>query len=192
MDESGSIGSTNFIRQKNDIKNFIRQFKIGSNDTQISVITFASSVTVEFKLNTYHTITQILAAIDNIQYSAGGTNTYLALNKVYYESFLLSNGGRTTATKIVLVTTDGHSSSTYLTLDAARRLQTLASIIAVGIGSNVNQNELEGMASDSMYTFHVDDFASFSNIFRNISAATCDINGKIDFYYYYFCNFLFF
>ncbi|KAJ8307441.1 hypothetical protein KUTeg_015525 [Tegillarca granosa] len=170
MDESGSIGSTNFIRQKNVIKNFIRQFKIGSNDTQISVVTFASSVLVEFQLNTYHNIVDILVAIDNIQYNGGGTYTYLALDRVYYNSFLSTNGGRTTASKIVIVTTDGHSSSTYSTINAARRLQSIALMISVGIGPNVNQNELDGMASESMYTFHVDDFVSFSNIFSNISA----------------------
>ena len=109
MDSSSSIGSTDFTKQKDFVKNMVRQFTIGPNDAQISVVSFSDSVFDEFKLNKYSSKTQILGAIANIRYHTGTTATDLALSHVTSTSFMPTNGARPDASKIVIVLTDGQS-----------------------------------------------------------------------------------
>ena len=61
---------------------------------KFSVIKFSTGVNTEFYLKDYTTRDQVLAAIDNIQYRGGGTNTHLGLQSLVDEAFLESNGGR--------------------------------------------------------------------------------------------------
>lgn len=177
LDESGSVGYINFNQQKSVVKDLIRQFSIGQDSTQIGVVTFASSVAIDIHLNDHTDIFSLLHAVDAIVYSGGGTNTHHALSTVIDQSLTITNGDRTTAANIVIVITDGRSALQFNTLQEAERLKSVATVMAVGIGSNVNQAELTGIASSDMYLFHVDNYNRLSAVLTNISTAACDING---------------
>ena len=63
LDGSGSVGRGNFNLILGFVKDVVKGFKIGADDTRVSVIRYSTSVTREFDLKDYHTEKQILDAI---------------------------------------------------------------------------------------------------------------------------------
>lgn len=80
LDESGSVGEENFKLQNEFVAKFVEGFDIGKTKTQVAVLTFSSTIEVEFYLNSYYDKTQILQAIRQINYTHPGlTMTHKAL-----------------------------------------------------------------------------------------------------------------
>ena len=75
IDDSGSVGSADFARVKNFVKQTINFFDVGTNFTRVGIITYSSTAQLVFGLNVYSSSTELINAIDNIPYSSGGTNT---------------------------------------------------------------------------------------------------------------------
>jgi collagen type VI alpha len=110
LDASSSIGTLNFQKQLEFVKNTVKQFDIGPSNTQISVLSFSDHVYKEFKLNQYSTKNAVLSAISKIKFHTGTTNTHLALSQVTQDSFSSTNGGRQDAAEIVILLTDERKS----------------------------------------------------------------------------------
>ncbi|XP_033736270.1 collagen alpha-6(VI) chain-like isoform X1 [Pecten maximus] len=177
LDSSSSIGSTDFTKQLEFVKNNVRQFDIGPSDTQISVVSFSDSVFDEFHLNRFPSKTQVLGAISAIKYHTGTTYTNLALAHVRNESFSAVNGGRPDAAKVVIVLTDGQSTSGQATINEANKLHmTGAEVTAIGIGSGVDKAELNVIATDSAHVFEVQNYDVLSSIQHSLEVATCQTN----------------
>jgi hypothetical protein len=111
LDASYSEGRTNFDKQLKFVEDFANQFNIGSDATQLSVVTFASTVHNEFYLNAHPSKSSLISAIQRVSYRPGATYTDKALSFAETVSFLPQHGGRADAEKIVVVLTDGQSSS---------------------------------------------------------------------------------
>ena len=79
MDESGSIGAYNYELMKRFVNDTVNEFLIGPDDTQVGVITYASSARYQFFLNTYHDKPSIQMAVRNLVFSSGGTDTAEAI-----------------------------------------------------------------------------------------------------------------
>ena len=100
MDESGSVGVSNYELMKQFVHNTVSEFDIGPDDTQVGVISYDSSARVEFYLNTYDNKTDLLSAINSLPFSGANTNTAtaidlfipitLSLSSVSYFSFITS------------------------------------------------------------------------------------------------------
>ena len=68
LDSSGSIGSTNFRKVKNFVKDVVGAFEIGSDKTRIGIIQFSSSSRVYFHLNRYQSKSAVISAVDRMRY----------------------------------------------------------------------------------------------------------------------------
>ena len=139
LDASGSIGSNNFALMKQTVIAFANRFAMGPSATQIAVIVFDSTIELVIEFDEYSTSTTFTAAVQNIVYSAGGTNTHLALNmtsSMFVNSRPLSAG----FPRVVLVLTDGQSNYPDLTGAAAARLDSIPGLerYAIGMGSGVD------------------------------------------------------
>ena len=53
MDKSGSIGSSNFVLEKKFVKNLIEYFPIFPTKTRVAVVTYSTTVKLEFNFNKY-------------------------------------------------------------------------------------------------------------------------------------------
>lgn len=53
MDESGSIGSSNFKVEKQFVENLIEYFPIFPAKTRVAIVTFATLVKLQFNFNKY-------------------------------------------------------------------------------------------------------------------------------------------
>ena len=159
LDASGSIGSTNFVRMKNFMKNVISNFNIGDNGTRVGIIRYASSASNILSLGSINNINGLNTFIDNIVYTSGGTATHSAL-KLLPAAF---NTSRTDQgiPRVAIVFTDGQSNSRTLTLLAAQSVHATGIIVySIGIGSGVNTNELNSIASSPSNVFLISSFSA--------------------------------
>ena len=78
--------------------------------------------------------------------------------------------------KIVIVLTDGRSNEEALTKTAAARLKQEAgvTVMAIGIGHNVDPAELTAIASDANHTYRVPDFDALSTIETDLTDTACN------------------
>ena len=184
MDESGSVGYSNFELMKGFVHDISNSFNIGPDAVRIGVLTYSSGHTFEFYLNDYSTKADVLNAIDSINFSGGGTNTAGALNAIRTEAFTEANGARPSTQglpRITIVITDGYSNSFSQTVSAAQQLHNEGIIVfAIGI-AGANINELNGIASDPSYVSFISSFDAnlLANLQVTISNEACV--GKLDF-----------
>ena len=106
-----------------------------------------------------------------------GTATHSALN-------LLSTAFNTSRTdqgipRVAIVFTDGQSNYPTLTDQAARSVHAIGIIVySIGIGNNVDENELNTIASSSsnvflISSFSAGDFAQFAAILLSLRTTAC-------------------
>ncbi len=179
MDASGSVGSTNFQIMKTFVYDIANSYEIGLENVRIGVMSYSSSHTFHFHLNTYTSKSLVLSAITNLPYSGGGTNTAGALDAVRVTGFTSGNGARPTnqgVPRIAIVITDGVSNSYSATVSSAMAMHN-AGIIGFGIGiAGANVNELNAIASKTPdYVAFISNFDSnlLSNLQVTISQEAC-------------------
>ncbi|XP_028403908.1 ZP domain-containing protein-like [Dendronephthya gigantea] len=121
---------------------------------------------------------ELSTAIDGIDYSGGGTATAIALKKAYEEMFQAKNGARKTGvSKVLIILTDGQSNGGVE--GPALNLKNAGVIIfSVGIGQNINMDELYSMASQpkEQRVILLEDFQELSTLAEKMSSTTCNEN----------------
>ncbi|NXV83904.1 ITA2 protein, partial [Atlantisia rogersi] len=107
-DESNSIYPWDAVRAF--LKKFVQGLDIGPNKTQVGLIQYANNPRVVFNLNTYQTKEEIVKAMEGTSQKGGDlTNTFKAIDNARQFAFSPESGGRPTATKVMVVVTDGES-----------------------------------------------------------------------------------
>ena len=71
MDESGSVGTSDFERQKNFVKSLAGHFQFSPTAAQFGVITFSTKAQLDITLNKYSTVSSFQRGVSAIKY--GGT-----------------------------------------------------------------------------------------------------------------------
>ncbi|OWF48418.1 collagen alpha-1(XII) chain-like [Mizuhopecten yessoensis] len=162
LDTSSSIWTKDFTKQLEFVDSVVSQFNVSPNDTRVAVMTFARNHYVIFKLNRYKNVIDVKAAIKRIRHRQGSmTNTGPAIRFMSSRMFTRGNGGRENMPHIAIVITDGKSQRSTETLKAAMAAQEKdIEIYAIGVGPNVKESELRGIASDpdDRYFFYVDNY----------------------------------
>ena len=180
LDSSGSIGSSNFVTMKNFVNNIVSNFDIGDNKTRIGIIEFSTTSSILLSLGSINNTNQLNTFIDNITYLNSGTRTDLALN-------LLPTAFNTSRTsqgipRVAIVLTDGQSNQPQLTITAAQAIHNTTSITvyALGIGSGIDINELNTIATSSSNVFLISNFSpsQFAAILLPLRVTAC--TSKID------------
>lgn len=92
------------------LKKFAQGLDIGPTKTQVGLIQYGSDPRVVFNLNTYQNKEDVVKAMSST-YQKGGieTNTFKAIDFARLEAFSKEVGGRPTASKVMVVVTDGES-----------------------------------------------------------------------------------
>ncbi|KAL3889638.1 hypothetical protein ACJMK2_001974 [Sinanodonta woodiana] len=173
LDSSDSEGPENFKKILDFVYNFARQFAIGVNNVLFSLITYSSNVNVRFHFNTYTSRNSVLNAILNTSYIGLGTNTSDALNVARTVMFRPEHGSRPNATNIAIVITDGRSRNPNATITEAAQLKKTADVFSIGIGPDVDQNELTIIASKPTNVMQVNSFELLHTIQDKITQAAC-------------------
>ncbi|XP_045162870.2 uncharacterized protein LOC123527468 [Mercenaria mercenaria] len=102
LDSSGSVGSSNFGRVLNFVKDIVRQLNIGPTKAQVAMATFSSQTTVNWYLNRHTSKQDLLTAVGNVSYHSGGTQTSNALKTIREKVFTQAHGDRQLAKNLSL------------------------------------------------------------------------------------------
>lgn len=172
VDQSGSIGSNDYITMKKFTTELVNSFKVSEDFVRIGLAQFSSTFQHEFYLNQFYTEQAISKHILDLQQLGGGTNIGLALESIrdYFEA---SRGSRRYAgiSQNLVLITDGESQDEVE--DAAYNLRALGiEVFAIGIG-NVHDLELLQITGTPQRLFTVQNFGSLEKIKQKVVDTIC-------------------
>jgi len=166
LDASGSVGSANFQRILDLVRDIVTALEIGPDEGQVAVIRFSTTLltSVVFGLTAHDNEADLLTAVSGIAFSNGGaTQTAAALNLLVSDGFSGARPPSQGVPRFAVVVTDGQSNNAAATAAAAAALRAAVpqiTVFAIGIGS-ADEDELELIASEPSTTF-VRTIAGFS------------------------------
>ena len=158
LDASGSIRSSNFLKVKEFVLQFVNRFPIGPMDNQVGVIVFDSVSRLIFDLDRYTDRSSLSNAVSSLVYTGGGTNIPAALCGLYKVYTSNNTGARmdNSVFRIAILMTDGQSnsnsnpcgfSSVKAAATAIHALSPPVLVFAFGVGSSYDSNDVRLIAS---------------------------------------------
>ncbi|GCB71791.1 hypothetical protein scyTo_0001701 [Scyliorhinus torazame] len=176
VDESSSIGETNFELIRNFLVNVINAMDIGPDKVQIGLIQYSTITTPEFYLNTFQQKREVLDHIRSVPYRKGGTHTGEAINYMVQTYFTESRGSRINQgiPQVAVIITDGKSADDVKVPASALRALGVK-VFAFGIKEAV-ESELQSIASypASNYVSHIEDFDLLRNVEDQMRKKICN------------------
>ncbi|WAQ95807.1 MATN1-like protein [Mya arenaria] len=149
IDSSRSIWNPNFKTQLEFIKHLVEKFVVSKNNTHVAALTFSDKVVQQFHFNAVQDKDRILSQLTAIRQDDGyHTLTHTALEATMTDLFAQETGARDNVPHIAIVLTDGKATYGAATLQAADDVkQSGIKILTVGIGNQVDDEELKAVAS---------------------------------------------
>ena len=185
LDTSSNLLSTkNFENQKLFIQRIISRFN--STNSHINIIPY-SDIPHEAKILTTEgkSIGEFAELVRNVQLLMGGCTRHdLALNKSY--NYFLSQGGPTGGQRVLVLLTTGKQpqhpqmSPEYIPIEDIIVLLKEAEVItfAVGIGDNVQAQDLENIATEPSKVILFDSFDNVTEDAMIVYKEICKATGK--------------
>ena len=161
IDTSGSIGPSRFQIITELVANFTTELYRNSPKNGVGIILFGTNAHMEFNLQAYTNINQLLLAIRELPYSGGGTDTAEALTLLLSTAQDGTLGLRNDSGNVAIVITDGHSNNRSATILAAAALHAsnIFDVYTIGVGGTYLVG-LEAIASSPEFVFFIDSFYS--------------------------------
>lgn len=178
LDGSGSVRYHNFYTMKTFVETIIKRFT--GRDAQFAIAQYARYCQIHYYFNSMEE-----NKVSSIPYQNGdATFTAAAIKKVVEMLFIESKGARPSATRILLVITDGQSHDRGELLNASKEaLEKNIICIAIGVGSAFSNDyakeELNTIATDpdADHVFRVTDFNALNNILQKLEDNIIAIEG---------------
>jgi len=175
LDQSASIivegGATyrNWCVVLEFAKSVADAFRISSNRAQVGVIKFNTEADVVFYLDKYKDNKSLCNAIVNIDLERGQANLAAALRTGRW-MFRTYNGARDGVPRILIMLTDGTANveEEETEKETTKTKEDGIAIFTVGVGNDVNQDELEKIASKPEYFFFATDFNDLGDILEKL------------------------
>ena len=143
-------------------------FGITKDGTHTGVVTFSSEVEHSIKLNDHFNLNDFNNAVDDIKHLNQQTRMDKALRLTQKEMFTAANGGRPDVKKIVIILTDGaQTRKDVKDLEdpamVARELRdTGYTVLAIGIGSSIDKNELISITGNENHVYSATTFGELT------------------------------
>ncbi|KAL4227324.1 biological adhesion [Mactra antiquata] len=171
LDSSSSVGRENFLQMVEYTENVTRSLKTEYERLNVTVIKYSNEAEVALKLNESVSLTDMINAESTINYGHGGTATHKALQLMTQQFNPLVNNP-----KIAVVITDGSSFNPTLTaLEAQAAKKNGVAVFVIGVGEDVNPQELKVISSDpdDKFLFQLTDFLSLNLIVNLFHPKQC-------------------
>ncbi|XP_048083580.1 matrilin-3b isoform X5 [Alosa alosa] len=176
IDSSRSVRPAEFEKVKVLLSDVVDTLDIGPDATQVAVVNYASTVKIEFLLNTYSNKGDLKQALARIDPLATGTMTGLAIKTAMDEAFTEVSGARHTSrniAKVGIILTDGRPQDTVEEVSAAARASGIE-IYAVGV-DRADMQSLRLMASQPVdeHVFYVESFGVIEKLTSKFRETLC-------------------
>lgn len=175
IDESGSIGSSNFQLVRNFLHSVVSGLEVGPKKVQVGFVMYNDRPKAEVYLNTFKDKSELLKFIKILPYHGGGTNTGAALNFTREQLFIKEHGNRKKkgVQQVAVVITDGKSQDDVSTAAADLR-RAGVTVYAVGV-KDAEVDELKQMASypTNKHVFIADSFSKLKSLEQSMQKILC-------------------
>jgi uncharacterized protein YegL len=142
MDGSGSVGAKGFELEKEFAEYFLKRNHMGEEAVKAGVILFSYYIEVRSVMTTdVAALTQDVAATE---WQAYNTNTASALSRALD---VMTAGGRSDASSVVFVLTDGMPNDSEATAAMAAKVKERARLVFLAVGKNLDMDALYEWAS---------------------------------------------
>ena len=131
----------NFETSLNAIKTFVNDILIHNGKIQIGLLTYNDRSNVQFYLNRHKTKSEILNAIDRVEYKIGRRNTANAIKVARNRMFSRRYGARKDTKRVLIVITDGISDINNDNVLPESELARSEGIITLVIGVGVKETK---------------------------------------------------
>lgn len=182
LDSSSSVSPTNFQLGLQFIIKVCEYFNIAyPHGTRVALIRYNDVPTIIFRFNTYVNKQDVLDAIGSVPYEPGLTGTDLALLEAHASLFRSSDHGvrpkELGVPRVLVLLTDGKASKGTASVVQPSELlrEDGVNIFVIGIGQQLNKNELDIIASDpdDHHVVSSKSFAGVNSLVRNIQEGSC-------------------
>ncbi|XP_022795168.1 coadhesin-like [Stylophora pistillata] len=179
IDSSSSVRRLNFEKVKAFLVQLVDKLDVDPSMTHVGVIHYNHRSFLDWGLNSEIAQNSALLeqALMKLGYKPGGTRTDRAILKATNELMKDSEGMRPGIPHVILVLTDGKTSSRSIpypkALEKAKKLG--IKVIAIGVGRAVDENELTQIAmGKSENVLKVNDFDDLVTKIKSIVKSFCD------------------
>lgn len=160
------------MKMQNFIKNTIVDMNVQPHGVHVGLMQYSGYPSSQFPLDLYNNRGDVLKAVEKLSLLGGGSNTADAITYMRDHMFTPSEGARSDVPRIAILLTDGDSNDPAAAVAAANQARNAnISLIALGIGNRVNQQELAGIALSNVIT--VNNFDQFDSIKSRLLQAVC-------------------
>lgn len=176
LDSSGSVGRDNWQKVLRFVENTIKELGVGKGRTQVGAVVYGTKAYPKFSLNKYDNAQDIVDEVSKFAWLDANTNTSGGIWRML-EMFRTKDGFRANVPNIGIVITDGKSTTdNHTTIPYAMEAKKEGILmVAVGVGSSVDYDELKGIASNESLILQVSDFDDLDKIKGNLKETACDI-----------------
>lgn len=158
------------------------RFNISPGGSRAAVVVYSSSASTDIRFTDHTSSESFARAVQRLRHLRGLTRIDLALQRAYNDLFGRRGTARFLVPKIAFVLTDGEQTkaSGAIPLDRASASLKAAGVrlIAIGVGSNVNKEELKMIASSDEDVIITDNFDTLLGQVQALIRTACeDIEG---------------
>ena len=182
MDSSGSIGRSDFTIALNYTAELSLLYPLGENMTRFGAIFYNQDPlhSLSIPLNYSYNHSDLVDKIKSTGYAAGGTQTGRAITFASEQFFNVNFGSRNSDANesisiplVLIVATDGQSSDNVTEPSRSARDNMDINMFSIGIGPNVNEQELKDIAGEEDRVFRTPSYSDLAHIALLIQSATC-------------------
>lgn len=171
MDGSDSISDVDFMRQKAFVANMIDNFEISPEAIHVGMIVFSTMIGDVIGLQPAKGKPLLKILAKSLKQPKIGTNTAKGIQRVRK---MMAEEGRQFAPKLAVVITDGRSTRPQETIREASLAKAEGiTMIAIGVGTEIFQDELRQLASSPTQAFEVRDFSRLGEIINTMRDLIC-------------------
>ncbi|XP_044062813.1 collagen alpha-6(VI) chain-like isoform X2 [Siniperca chuatsi] len=175
IDGSSSIGNDNFQEVRQFLRSVVVGLDIGPDKVRVGVAQYSDDPYQEFLLKDHMDKKSLLAAVENLPYRKGGTETGKAINFLLTQYFTEEAGSRIgqRVPQIAVVITDGDSTDDVI-MPAQRLRQQGVIVFGIGVGK-ANLKELETIANrpPDRFLFTINNYQALQRLTEGLLQTVC-------------------
>ena len=179
IDSSASIGRENYLKQKNFVKEVAKSFGLAPDQSQAAMVLYSSSASVQARFGQYATTEEFAKAVDALPYERGQTRIDRALDLAATDIFPEARAG---VPKLALLITDGRQTSANDAKGLREASEPLRKagvrVLAVGIGSDVDRDELRLVTETDEDVVVTADFQDLMLKIGHLTSRACELAGE--------------
>nr|XP_020823119.1 matrilin-3 [Phascolarctos cinereus] len=179
IDSSRSVRPREFTKVKSFVTKIIDSLDIGATATRVALVNYASTVKIEFNLQTYSDKASVKRAVSRVIPLSTGTMSGLAIQTAMDEAFTVEAGARTASfniPKVAIMVTDGRPQDQAEEVAAQARAAGIE-IYAVGV-DRADMQSLRTIASEPLddHVFYVETYGVIEKVTSRFRETFCALD----------------